>query len=55
MSYAISNSGLIMPVNDILIMKGGKSVPVGTLGEVWLRGPNIMKCYWRDPGEYFLN
>jgi len=44
-----ASCGLIMPVNDILIMNGDKSVPVGTLGEVWLRGPNIMKCYWRDP------
>ena len=41
-----------MPVNDVLIINGDQSVPVGTLGEVWLRGPNIMKCYWRDPGGY---
>ncbi|KAF8805416.1 acetyl-CoA synthetase-like protein [Phlegmacium glaucopus] len=44
-----ASCGPVMPVNDILIMNGDKCVRVGTVGEVWLRGPNIMKCYWRDP------
>jgi len=33
-----------------MIMKGDISLPPGEVGEVWLRGPNIMKEYWRDPG-----
>lgn len=41
-------SGLAMPINDILIMKDDKSVPAGSVGEVWLRGPNVMKGYWKD-------
>ncbi|KAJ7233988.1 hypothetical protein C8J57DRAFT_1381414 [Mycena rebaudengoi] len=44
-----SLSGLPTPVNDILIMKDDKEVRTGELGEVWLRGPNIMQAYWRDP------
>ncbi|KAJ7700065.1 hypothetical protein B0H17DRAFT_926014, partial [Mycena rosella] len=44
-----SSCGLPSPVNDILIVKDGKAVPRGELGEIWIRGPNIMKGYWRDP------
>ncbi|KAJ7283669.1 hypothetical protein C8J57DRAFT_1293235 [Mycena rebaudengoi] len=43
-----SSCGLPTPVNDILIMKDDKKVRTGELGEVWLRGPNIMQGYWRD-------
>ncbi|KAJ7233984.1 hypothetical protein C8J57DRAFT_1381406 [Mycena rebaudengoi] len=44
-----SLSGLPTPVNDILIIKDDKEVRTRELGEVWLRGPNIMQAYWRDP------
>jgi len=27
----------------------GKDVPSGTIGEVWVRGPNITKGYWQQP------
>ncbi|KAI0053621.1 acetyl-CoA synthetase-like protein [Auriscalpium vulgare] len=42
-------AGLATPVNDILIVKDERVVPPGELGEVWLRGPNVMKEYWGDP------
>ncbi|RDB22581.1 2-succinylbenzoate--CoA ligase [Hypsizygus marmoreus] len=41
--------GLPTPINDIMIIDGDKAVSTGEVGEVWLRGPNVMKCYWRDP------
>lgn len=44
-------SGLATPINDIVIMKNDVSVPPGTVGEVWIRGPNVMKSYWRDQGH----
>ncbi|KAF8200802.1 hypothetical protein BJ912DRAFT_582736 [Pholiota molesta] len=44
-----TSTGLPSPINDIRIVHEGIVVPSGTVGEVWLRGPNIMKCYWGDP------
>lgn len=41
--------GLPTPVNDLVIMTGNTSAPTGVIGEVWVRGPNIMKEYWCDP------
>ncbi|THV00376.1 acetyl-CoA synthetase-like protein [Dendrothele bispora CBS 962.96] len=37
------------PVNDLLIMQNGKKCPPRTAGEIWIRGPNVMKGYWGDP------
>ncbi|KAK7452629.1 hypothetical protein VKT23_012028 [Stygiomarasmius scandens] len=41
--------GRAMPANDVIIMLNGKECPTGTPGEVWMRGPNVMKGYWGDP------
>ncbi|KAK7061688.1 2-succinylbenzoate--CoA ligase [Favolaschia claudopus] len=43
-----TSTGLPAPVNDFLIVKDGKIMPRGELGEIWIRGPNVMKGYWRD-------
>ncbi|KAJ7770225.1 hypothetical protein DFH07DRAFT_270077 [Mycena maculata] len=45
-----ASTGQACPVNEIVIMQGDKGVGPGNIGEVWLRGPNVMKEYWRDPG-----
>ncbi|TFK28758.1 long-chain-fatty-acid-CoA ligase [Coprinopsis marcescibilis] len=41
--------GLASPVNDLVIVNDGVSVAAGVIGEVWIRGPNVMKGYWGDP------
>ncbi|TEB38383.1 acetyl-CoA synthetase-like protein [Coprinellus micaceus] len=43
------STGRASPVNEIRIVRDGKAVDRGQVGEVWLRGPNVMKEYWRDP------
>ncbi|KIK68183.1 hypothetical protein GYMLUDRAFT_191347 [Collybiopsis luxurians FD-317 M1] len=45
------STGLPTPVNDLLIMdpKTSKEVPVGSVGEVWIKGINVMQGYWKDP------
>ncbi|KAJ6586943.1 hypothetical protein DFH09DRAFT_1142040 [Mycena vulgaris] len=45
-----SSTGRACPVNDIMIMHQNKRVGPGSIGEVWLRGPDVMKEYWGDPG-----
>ena len=38
------------PVNDIMIAdESGNEVPTGELGEVLMRGPNVVKGYWNKP------
>ncbi|CAK5277834.1 unnamed protein product [Mycena citricolor] len=43
-----TSCGLPPPVNEISIVAKGRAVPAGEVGEVWIRGPNVMKEYWRD-------
>ncbi|KAJ3902008.1 hypothetical protein F5879DRAFT_272486 [Lentinula edodes] len=46
----LDSCGRPMPVDDVLIMSADATeCPTGIVGEVWLRGPNIMKGYWGDP------
>jgi long-chain acyl-CoA synthetase len=44
--------GLPIPSTDV-VLRGddGKEVPLGSSGELCVRGPQVMKGYWNNPGE----
>jgi len=44
--------GLPLPSTEISIRDDdGNSLPAGTAGELWARGPQVMKSYWNRPDE----
>ncbi|HWI28525.1 MAG TPA: class I adenylate-forming enzyme family protein [Stellaceae bacterium] len=44
------SAGLVIPVCDIRVVDAaGKDVPDGTIGELWVKGPNVVKGYWNKP------
>ncbi|KAH8113106.1 long-chain-fatty-acid-CoA ligase [Phellopilus nigrolimitatus] len=45
-----TSTGLATPVNDLLVVDPAtqKVLPQGQIGELWIKGPNIMKGYWGD-------
>jgi len=47
-----------LPINDVRIVdEEGNDLPVGQAGELWVRGPNVVKGYWNKPeatAETFL-
>jgi len=48
----IGTIGLPVPSTEIMIAdEDGKEVALGESGEIWGRGPQIMKGYWQRPDE----
>ena len=44
--------GLPIPSTEIAICdETGRELPLGELGEICIRGPQVMKAYWRNPVE----
>ncbi len=42
--------GRVLPLLEYkLVDAEGAEVPVGEIGELWVRGPNVMKGYYRNP------
>ena len=46
---SIGKPGLGVEVR--LVDDGGCDAKADQIGEIWLRGPNVMHSYWRDPGN----
>jgi long-chain acyl-CoA synthetase len=44
------SAGRVVPVMEVAVRDDeGHDVPVGEIGEIWFRGPNIIRCYWNRP------
>ncbi len=43
--------GPAVPVTDLKIMslEGDRELPIGEVGELWCRGPQVVKGYWNNP------
>ncbi|WBV70149.1 AMP-binding protein [Legionella pneumophila] len=47
--------GLPLPSTDVSIRdESGKEVPIGTSGELCIKGPQVMPGYWKRPDETAL-
>lgn len=51
--------GPALPVGEMKIMDpDGRELPIGSVGELWVKGPNVAKGYWRNPeatAQTFVN
>jgi len=46
----LDSVGLAVPCGEVLVMDDdGREVPSGMEGELWLRGPMVVRGYWDDP------
>ena len=46
------SAGLAVPVVDLKVANDqGDVLPVGEIGELWIRGPNVVVGYWNKPEE----
>jgi len=42
--------GTVLPICDVIIAdEDGNEVPRGENGEIWMKGPNIIRGYWNKP------
>jgi len=47
-----TTAGRALPDTEVrCVDEDGKEVPPGTPGEIWVRGYNVMRGYFEDPGE----
>ena len=44
------SSGPALPVGEMKVLgEDGSELPVGGVGELWVKGPNVVRGYWRNP------
>ena len=43
--------GVPLPSTEIRIREGNTEVPLGQSGDLWVRGPQVMRSYWNRPDE----
>ena len=49
-AYRPDSCGPATPVGDMKIVdSGGCSLPAGETGELWVRGPHVVRSYWNNP------
>ncbi len=47
-----ASTGRTVPIMDVEVRDpAGRALPPGQRGEIWFRGPNLMRCYWNRPEE----
>lgn len=45
-----TSCGLLVPAMECKVVDGdGRELPTGQAGELWVRGPNVICSYWRNP------
>ncbi len=47
-----SSAGRCVPIMELEIRDDdNKPVPTGGRGEIWFKGPNVIRCYWNKPED----
>jgi len=47
----IGTTGVPLPSTEVSVHEGESEVPAGEAGELWVRGPQVMRGYWNRPDE----
>jgi long-chain acyl-CoA synthetase len=51
-SGKVGTIGMPLPSTDVRIMsEDGQELGIGEVGEIWVKGPQVMKAYWNQPEE----